>query len=75
MNWYSFLDQEYSFFNPIVNRLIVLKTLKSQIIFGALPLKPHKGSPLDPNSNHSFLYKIKSFSNKTDIGQNAWINP
>ena len=52
MNWYNFLGQEYSFLNPIVSRLIALKTLKSQIIFGALPLKPHKGSALDPSCNY-----------------------
>ena len=52
MNWYNFLGQEYSFLNPIVSRLIALKTLKSQIIFGALPLKPHKGSALDTSCNY-----------------------
>ena len=52
MNWYNFFGQEYSFFNPIVSCLIALKTLKSQIIFGALPLKPHKSSALNPCCNY-----------------------
>ena len=51
MNWCNFLGQEHSFFNPIVSRLIALKTLKIQIIFGALPLKPHKDFALDPSCN------------------------
>ena len=67
-SWYCFLGQQYSFFNPIVSRL---KTLKSQIIFGTLPLKLHKSSALDPSYNYDrftiALFFIKLFFHKTDI--------
>ena len=40
MNWYSFLGQEYSFFNVIVSCLIALKILKRQnILPPEIPLR------------------------------------
>ena len=50
MNWNSFLDHEYSFFNAIGSRLIALKISKNQILgnFVPCPLKAHQGSAPDP---------------------------
>ena len=61
MNWFSFLGQEYSFINPIVSCLITTETLKSQIIFGALNLRPNNSSALDPSRNYDCFAIAFSF--------------
>ena len=71
MNWYSFLGQEYGFFNLIVSCLFTLETLKSQISFWVLPLKPHKGSALDPSRNYDCFAIAFSFTKLNLLPQNG----
>ena len=71
MNCYSFLDQEYSFFNVIVSCLIALKILKSEIFLTFWPLKAHQGSTSDPKLQKQLL-AITFFPYRTQSSSKKW---
>ena len=63
LNWYSFLDHEYSFLNAIVSRLIALKhwPLALECPPGFCP-RPQAAKTM--LCNHFFTYKTQSFYKK-----------
>ena len=60
MTCYSFLGHKYNIFKAILSRLITLKTLKNQKVFGAFPTESLVGLCFKPKAAFSHIKLLQN---------------